>query len=141
VSELDRFVGARGSAGGDRRSTDLAVLQDDVDFDGGVTPRVEDLPGVNVGDRGHGWLYTGLIWANGEVQTVDRDHSDASSFGYRGRGISSARLPQLALDEHRPVGPDVRLGHPAPADQCFPAGVRRAAVGPDDQGCEDGEEP
>jgi hypothetical protein len=51
IAELASLVGAGGSAGG-HNGTVEAGLADEVDFDGGVTARVVDGTGVDLGD-GH----------------------------------------------------------------------------------------
>ena len=52
VPKLDGLVDARRGAGRDRGPAQRAVLGDDVDLDGRVAPRVEDLPGIDPGDGG-----------------------------------------------------------------------------------------
>ena len=52
VPQLDRLVDAGRGAGRHRRPAERAVLGDDVDLDGRVAPRVEDLPGIDPGDGG-----------------------------------------------------------------------------------------
>ena len=52
VAQLDRLVGAGRGARRHRRAADRAVGQDDVDLDGRVAARVEDLAGVDDVDRG-----------------------------------------------------------------------------------------
>ena len=47
VAQLDRLVGTGRGAGRHRRPTDRAVGQDDVDLDGRVAARIEDLAGVD----------------------------------------------------------------------------------------------
>ena len=52
VPQLDGLVDAGRGAGRDGGPAQRAVLRDDVDLDGGVAARVEDLPGVDPGDGG-----------------------------------------------------------------------------------------
>ena len=56
VAQLDRLVGAGRSARGNRRAADDAGVQRHVDLDGRIAAAVEDLAGVDVGDRSHGRL-------------------------------------------------------------------------------------
>ena len=51
VAQLDRLVGAGRRARRHRGPTDRAVLEDDIDLDRRIAPRVEDLAGVDVGDE------------------------------------------------------------------------------------------
>ena len=53
VTELDGLVLAGGGAGRHRGHATGAGGELDLDLDGRVAPRVEDLPGVDVGDRSH----------------------------------------------------------------------------------------
>src|SRR5262249_61069767 len=52
VPELDRLVDAGGRAGGNGRAAERARREPNVDLDGRVSARVEDLAGVDVGERG-----------------------------------------------------------------------------------------
>jgi hypothetical protein len=55
VAELDRLVGPGRRPGGNRGATAGPALERDRDLDGGVPAGVEDLAGVDGGDRGqHG---------------------------------------------------------------------------------------
>jgi hypothetical protein len=47
VAKLDRLVGAGGGTRRNGRAADRAVRQDDVDLDGRIAARVEDLAGVD----------------------------------------------------------------------------------------------
>ena len=62
VAQLDRFERAGGGAGRDRGAADRAVVQPDLDLDGRVAPRVEDLAGADVGDRAHAFSVS-LAWS------------------------------------------------------------------------------
>ena len=53
VAELDRLVDAGRGARRHGGPAERAGLEPDVDLDGRVPARVEDLAGVDVGDRGH----------------------------------------------------------------------------------------
>jgi hypothetical protein len=52
VAELDRLVLSRRSARGDCGAADLAGCEIDLDLDGRVAPRVEDLACADAGDLG-----------------------------------------------------------------------------------------
>ena len=52
VAQLDRLVLAGRGAGGDRRAAERARLELDVDLDGRVAARVEDLAGVDAARSG-----------------------------------------------------------------------------------------
>ena len=52
VAQLDGLVGAGAGARGDGGAAEGAVGQDHIDLDGGVAAAVEDLAGVDGGDRG-----------------------------------------------------------------------------------------
>ena len=54
VAQLDRLERTRGRAGRDRRAADGAVVEGDLDLDGGVASGVEDLAGADGFDGGHG---------------------------------------------------------------------------------------
>ena len=54
VAQLQGLVLARGCARGHRGPAHGPVLQDDVDLDGRVSPRVEDFPRFHVFDDAHG---------------------------------------------------------------------------------------
>ena len=54
VPQLDGLVAARRGTGRNGRATRGAVLEVDVDLDGGIPARIEDLAGVNGCDGGHG---------------------------------------------------------------------------------------
>ena len=53
VSQLARFAGPSRGTRGDRRSPGATVLQQHLDFNGRVAPRVEDLLRENIGDLAH----------------------------------------------------------------------------------------
>ena len=53
VALLDRLVRAGRGAGRNRRAADHPALQGHLDLDGRIAAAVEDLAGMNVGDRGH----------------------------------------------------------------------------------------
>src|SRR5439155_26019959 len=53
VAQLDRLEPARRRAGRHGRPTARARVELDVDLDGGVPARVEDLPGMDAADRAH----------------------------------------------------------------------------------------
>ena len=59
VAQLDRLEGAGGRAGGDRCAADGAVVEGDLDLDGGVASRVEDLASADCLDGRHGVLLVG----------------------------------------------------------------------------------
>ena len=54
VAELQRLVLAGRGTRRDRRTAERAVVERDVDLDGGVAARIEDLASVNAFDQGHG---------------------------------------------------------------------------------------
>src|SRR4030095_10210017 len=54
VAELDGLELAGGGAGGDERAAEAAVVEVHVALEGGVTARVQDLPGNDEFDGGHG---------------------------------------------------------------------------------------
>src|SRR5579871_1789411 len=53
VAELDGLARAGRRAGGHGRAAHRAILEDDVDLDGGIATAVEDLAADDVDDRGH----------------------------------------------------------------------------------------
>ena len=53
VTQLDRLEGAGGRPGRDRGAADRAVVQADLDLDGRIASRVQDLPGDDHFDGGH----------------------------------------------------------------------------------------
>ena len=53
VAALDGLERAGGGAGGNGRAGDGAVVEGDLDLDGGVAAGVEDLPGADCFDAGH----------------------------------------------------------------------------------------
>ena len=54
VAQLERLVLAGGRPAGDGRPPERAVIEGDVDLDGGVPSRIEDLAGGDVLDQRHG---------------------------------------------------------------------------------------
>ena len=54
IAQFDRFVRPGGCARWHRRAAEAAVFQQDIDFDGGIAPAIEDFAAVDVNDRGHG---------------------------------------------------------------------------------------
>src|SRR5204863_829178 len=64
VTKLDRLVDAGRGTRGDCRATDGAVLENDVDLDRRIAPRVENLPGVDPEDaRIHRQLVQAVVGA------------------------------------------------------------------------------
>ncbi len=53
VALLDRFMRTGRGARGNRGAAHRSVFQRDVDLDRRIAPAVEDLPGMDVDDRGH----------------------------------------------------------------------------------------
>src|SRR5581483_4531311 len=53
VAKLQRFVGAGRRARGHRRAAQRAVFENDVDLDGGVSTRIENLAGMEDGNTCH----------------------------------------------------------------------------------------
>ncbi len=53
IAQLDRFVGPGGCARRDAGAPDRTIDQDDVDLDGRVAARIEDLSGFDGLDAGH----------------------------------------------------------------------------------------
>ena len=64
VPELDGLVLARRCARGDRGGTERAGLEPDLDLDGRIAARVEDLAGMDVDDRAHA-RQTSLVAGDG----------------------------------------------------------------------------
>ncbi len=59
VAELEGFVLAGRSAGGDGGAAKRSAIKDDVGFDGGIAARIDDLAGVDFDDlSGHGCLFS-----------------------------------------------------------------------------------
>ena len=54
VTQFNRFIGPCRRARGYGGAAKTAVLQQDIDLNGGVSPAVDDLAGVNVENGGHG---------------------------------------------------------------------------------------
>src|SRR5260370_821330 len=52
ITQLEGFVFAGGSAGGDGGTAKRSALEDDVGFDAGIAARIDDLAGVDFGDLG-----------------------------------------------------------------------------------------
>ena len=59
VAQLDRLERAGRGAAGRRRAAQRAVVKDDLDLKGRVAAGVQDLPGVDRFDGGHGRLLMG----------------------------------------------------------------------------------
>ena len=55
VTQLERLVLAGRRAARYGRPAERAIVEDDVDLNGGVPPRIEDLAGGDVLDQRHGW--------------------------------------------------------------------------------------
>ena len=53
VAQLDRLEGAGGGAAGHHRPGERSVVEEDLDLDGGVAARVEDLAGADGFDGCH----------------------------------------------------------------------------------------
>ena len=68
VALLDRLMGAGGGSGGNRRAARRAILQRHIDFNGGVSARIQDFAGVDVDDFGH----LGLYWCGAASRRLDR---------------------------------------------------------------------
>src|SRR5207253_3104916 len=58
VAFLDRLMRPGRGARRHRRARDRAAIQRNLDLDGRVAPAVEDLAGMNIGDRAHRGLAT-----------------------------------------------------------------------------------
>ena len=56
IAQLDRFMRARGCARRHGGAAERAILQRDIDLDGGIAPAVQDFAGGDVDDGGHGAL-------------------------------------------------------------------------------------
>ncbi len=56
VAQLPSLVDAGARAAGDRGGADRAVVERDVDFDGGIAAAIENLASVNVNNHAHGEL-------------------------------------------------------------------------------------
>ncbi len=54
IAQLPRFVHAGAGAAGDGGAADGAVIERDVDFDGGVAAAIENLAAVDIDDHAHG---------------------------------------------------------------------------------------
>ena len=72
VAQLDRLVRAGRGARRHRRAAHAAVLQRDVDLDRRIAAAVEDLAGVDVDDRGHGFLSCASVMNVGECGAYKR---------------------------------------------------------------------
>src|SRR5690242_11490601 len=68
VPALGRLEGARGGAGRDGRTGERAVVEADLDLDGGVAARVQDLAGANLLNAGHLALQCSLARASAAVR-------------------------------------------------------------------------
>ena len=64
VAQLDGLEGAGGGTAGDGGATERAVLEEDLDLDGGVAARVEDLAGADSCDGCHGLLLGSRRWGH-----------------------------------------------------------------------------
>ena len=65
VTQFDRFVGAGGRSAGNGGAAETAVVQQHIDFDGWIAPRIENFAGMDVDNRGHGSKRSGQRCCNG----------------------------------------------------------------------------
>src|SRR5690606_26742876 len=80
VAALDRLEGTGGGTRGDGRASDRAVVEGDLDLDGGVASGVEDLAGADGLDAGH----RELLQRSGHWSV--RRHTGRAGRGPRARG-------------------------------------------------------
>ena len=124
VAELDGLEGAGGGAAGHRGPGDRPVVEGDLDLDGGVSARVEDLPRAYGVDAGHGGSLarprsaptaTPRLWPASPRTTTH--------IGRLAPGLTSGRGP-------RPRRPALRRsgGPPRAARPRRPSRARSAAV-------------
>ena len=90
VAQLHRLEGAGGRAAGHGGPGDRPVVEGDLDLDGGVSARVEDLPRAYGIDAGHG----GSLASPGPVMAA----AAGGGFGVELPGVAADRLPQRVLD-------------------------------------------
>ena len=91
VAQLDRFVRAGRGARRDRRAAHAAVLQRDIHFDRRIAAAVEDLAGVDVDNRGHGFLSCASVTILVDASAYKRGVR-ACNFRSRQPGTKAARL-------------------------------------------------
>src|SRR3546814_149276 len=80
VAQLDGLVRAGGGAGGRRGAAEGAAFQGDVDFDGGIAPGVENLPGLDIDDCGYGPL--GVLGVSAAPDVLHQLGAGSLGLGY-----------------------------------------------------------
>ena len=54
IAEFDGFMRAGRGSAGHRGAAKAAIVEQNIDLDRGITPRIENFAGVDIDDRGHG---------------------------------------------------------------------------------------
>ena len=54
IAEFDGFMRTGRGAAGHRGAAKAAIVEQNIDLDRGITPRIENFAGVDIDDRGHG---------------------------------------------------------------------------------------
>src|SRR3546814_8219784 len=86
-----------------RGAPEGAAFQGDVDFDGGIAPGVENLPGLNIDDCGHGPL--GVLGVSAAPDLLHQLGAGSLGLGY----IRAAPTCRPASDGRRPDRKSTRL--------------------------------